>query len=164
MRETRAMTQMHLFVSLASKYLCPHEGLYQADVIQQMVNRIYFKTKKDDSVVLREWYSPFPLVTLALVLAAIECTIEEWTDGCFTKVPFMEDKYAPVYRYHFRELRQYEAASDDLRVVTQLCQWIYEDGRIYAKAGPNETLAIWSLGPKAYAKGIADFKQSGRHF
>ena len=45
------------------------------------------------------------------------------------KVPFTEDKYAPVYRHRLRELRQYEVASEDLRIVTQLCQWIYEDGR-----------------------------------
>ncbi|KAI1783795.1 hypothetical protein LXA43DRAFT_902836 [Ganoderma leucocontextum] len=106
-----------------------HEGLYQADVIQQMVNRIYFKSKKDDGIILREKYSPFPVVVFALILAAVECAIDEWTDGSFTKVPFTEEKYSPIYRHHLRELRQYEVASDDLQVVTQLCQWMYEDGR-----------------------------------
>lgn len=53
------------------KSLDENEGLYQADVIQQMANRIYFKTKKDDGLVLRDRYSPFPIVALALILAAV---------------------------------------------------------------------------------------------
>nr|VWO99054.1 Cytochrome P450 51 [Ganoderma boninense] len=138
-----------------------HEGLYEADIIQQMANRIYFKDKKDDGVVLQGRYSPFPIVAFALIITAVECAIDEWTDGSFTKVPFTEDKYSPVYRHHLRELRQYEAASDDLHIVTRLCQWIYEDGRIYTKAGPDETLITRSLGARAYAKGIADFKRNG---
>ena len=32
---------------------------------------------------------------------------------------------------------------------------------MYAKAGPDETLIARSLGMKAYAKGIADFKRKG---
>ena len=59
----------------------------------------------------------------------IECAIDEWSSGSFTKVPFTEEQYAPVYRHHLRELRQYEAVSDDIRVVTQICWWIYGDGR-----------------------------------
>ncbi|KAI1782799.1 hypothetical protein LXA43DRAFT_901840 [Ganoderma leucocontextum] len=141
-----------------------HEGLYQADVIQQMANRIYFKNKKDDGIILKDKYSPFPVVAFALILAAVECAIDEWSDGSFTKVPFTEEKYAPVYRHHLRELRQYEAVSDDMQVVMQLARWIYEDGRIYAKAGPDETLVTRSLGAKVHAKALADFKRTGGRY
>ena len=48
-----------------------HKGLYQADIIQQMANRVYFKNKKDDGIILKSKYSPFPVVALALILAAV---------------------------------------------------------------------------------------------
>ncbi|PIL28796.1 hypothetical protein GSI_08840 [Ganoderma sinense ZZ0214-1] len=141
-----------------------HEGLYQADIIQQMANRLYFKSKKDDGIILKAKYSPFPVVAVAIILAAVECAINEWSSGSFTKVPFMEDQYASVYRHHLRELRKYEAVSDDMQVVTQICQWIYEDGRIYAKAGPDETVVTRSLSANVHAKALADFKRTGGRY
>ena len=48
-----------------------HQDLYQAEIIQQMVNRIYFKNRNDDGVVLSSKYSPFPQVALALILTAV---------------------------------------------------------------------------------------------
>ena len=32
---------------------------------------------------------------------------------------------------------------------------------IYAKAGPNKTLAVWSLDATMYTKALADFKRTG---
>ena len=54
-----------------SKTTDDHKGLYQADIIQQMVNRIYFKNRKDDGIALKNKYSPFPVVAFALILAAV---------------------------------------------------------------------------------------------
>ena len=45
--------------------------IYQAPIIQQIINRVYFKTADDDGIVLSDTYSPFPMVGLALVLAAV---------------------------------------------------------------------------------------------
>ncbi|KAI1794921.1 hypothetical protein LXA43DRAFT_882820 [Ganoderma leucocontextum] len=140
-----------------------HEDLYQAEIIQQMVNRVYFKNKNDDGIALKDRYSPFPFVSLALILAAIECAITEWNDGTFTKIPFTEDAYKPVYKHHLQELHQYEAATEleGLKIVTEICEYLYSDGRMYAKASPDESLITRSLSMKAYAKGIADFKRRG---
>lgn len=41
----------------------------------------------------------------------------------------MEEQYAPVYRHHLRKLQQFKAVSDNIQVVTQICGWIYQDGR-----------------------------------
>lgn len=48
-----------------------HKGLYQAEIIQQMANRVYFKKRTDDGILLRAQYSPFPVPALALILTAV---------------------------------------------------------------------------------------------
>ncbi|KAI0702208.1 hypothetical protein C8Q76DRAFT_697928 [Earliella scabrosa] len=44
-------------------------------------------------------------------------------------VPFTEDAYHPVYKYLLQQLRQYEATSQELHIVTEICKQMYEDGR-----------------------------------
>lgn len=46
-------------------------GLYQNRIIQMLANKVYFKNANDDGIVLEKMYSPFPIVGLALILAAV---------------------------------------------------------------------------------------------
>ncbi|OJT11722.1 hypothetical protein TRAPUB_11784 [Trametes pubescens] len=48
-----------------------HDGLYEAPVIQMIINRVFYKHASDDGVLLHDIYHPFPLKGLALVLAAV---------------------------------------------------------------------------------------------
>ncbi|KAL1943792.1 hypothetical protein VTO73DRAFT_3610 [Trametes versicolor] len=140
-----------------------HQGLYEAEIIQQVANRVYFKKRGDDGIVLKEIYSPFPDVALALIIAAIECCIDEWSDGTYNKISFTEASYRSVYEHHLRELRAFEHASEELQIVTEICKTMYQEGRVYAKAGPDMANAGRSLGGRTYAKGIAQFKaRAGR--
>ncbi|KZT05796.1 uncharacterized protein LAESUDRAFT_655250, partial [Laetiporus sulphureus 93-53] len=58
-----------------------YKGLYQHRIIQLIINRVWFKDKQDDGIVLDKVYHPFPFVAFAIVLTAIECTIDEWVSG-----------------------------------------------------------------------------------
>jgi hypothetical protein len=50
-------------------------GLYQHGIIQMIVNKVYFKNKHDDGVILDTIYRPFPVVGMALILAAVSCRV-----------------------------------------------------------------------------------------
>ncbi|KAI5994999.1 hypothetical protein EDD15DRAFT_2365900 [Pisolithus albus] len=56
-------------------------GFLKAPLIQKIVNTMWFANKHDDGVVFHNHYNPFPNPTLALVLTAIECCIDEWMTG-----------------------------------------------------------------------------------
>ncbi|EIW62734.1 uncharacterized protein TRAVEDRAFT_43071 [Trametes versicolor FP-101664 SS1] len=137
-----------------------HKGLYQAEIIQQMANRVYFKKRTDDGILLRAQYSPFPVPALALILTAVECAIDEWTDGSWTKVSFTEEAYRAAYEHHLEELNMFETTSGDLKVVSQICKRIYDDGRVYAKAGQDESASARQLDPRAVARAIHQFQLS----
>lgn len=51
-----------------------HEGLYEAPVIQMVINRVFYKNASDDGIKLRHAYEPFPFKGLALVLTAVSAS------------------------------------------------------------------------------------------
>lgn len=48
-----------------------HVGLYEAEIIQMVIDHIYYKDPEDDGVILRDAYTPFPLPALALIITAV---------------------------------------------------------------------------------------------
>ncbi|KAL7278906.1 hypothetical protein ACG7TL_006737 [Trametes sanguinea] len=106
-----------------------HLGLYEAEIIQSIINRVFYKTATDDGVALAKVYEPFPFVGLALVLTAIQCSIDEWDTGAFVKVTFSEEGYYSVYRRHLQDLRAFEEESGADRILTEICSNISTRGR-----------------------------------
>jgi hypothetical protein len=51
----------------------PKSGFMRNPVIQQTINRVWFKStnEKGDAITLKEFYKPFPHIALALVLTAV---------------------------------------------------------------------------------------------
>ncbi|KAI6028041.1 hypothetical protein BKA83DRAFT_48133, partial [Pisolithus microcarpus] len=49
-----------------------------APIIQKIINMMWFANKHNDGVLFHNHFKPFPYLALALVLAAIECCIDEW--------------------------------------------------------------------------------------
>ncbi|CDO77808.1 hypothetical protein BN946_scf184534.g3 [Trametes cinnabarina] len=106
-----------------------HVGLYEAEIIQDVVNRIFYKSPTDDGIKVADVYTPFPFVGLALVLMAIECCIDEWESGVFCKVTFSEENYSAIYQRHLQEMRSFEAESGADRILTEICNQITSRGR-----------------------------------
>ena len=46
-------------------------GLYEGDLIQTIINRVYYKDSQDDGVVHDTAYRPFRFEGLALILTAV---------------------------------------------------------------------------------------------
>ncbi|KAL1937296.1 hypothetical protein VTO73DRAFT_13860 [Trametes versicolor] len=94
-----------------------HEGLYEAPVIQMIINRVFYKHASDDGVLLHDIYHPFPLKGLALVLAAIQCAIDEWNSGVNRAVAFTENDYSAIYERHIHSNGHFETWSRHIQVV-----------------------------------------------
>ncbi|KAJ2955984.1 hypothetical protein NUW54_g14693 [Trametes sanguinea] len=97
-----------------------HDGLYENDIIQMVVNRVFYKDAEDDGILLSTVYDPFPTRALALVLTAIQCAIDEWSTGVHTNVKFTEDAYLRIYKTHLQDLEDFEAASGEDKILLQI--------------------------------------------
>ncbi|KAG1835321.1 hypothetical protein DFJ58DRAFT_868295 [Suillus subalutaceus] len=59
----------------------PHSGLFRSRLNQQAANLLLYRNKKDEGIVFKKFFSPFPMPALALVYTAAKCCIDEWSDG-----------------------------------------------------------------------------------
>ncbi|KAI0746149.1 hypothetical protein C8Q76DRAFT_665579 [Earliella scabrosa] len=112
------------------------DGLYEAPIIQMVVNKIYYKKPADDGIIHQDLYRHFPLAGIALALTAIQCAICEWKTGVFNSVRFDEGAYGTVYAEHVAKLEELEAKSEQDKIVTDIGRQIARTGRAHAKAPP----------------------------
>ncbi|KAI0665541.1 hypothetical protein C8Q78DRAFT_954614, partial [Trametes maxima] len=145
-----------------------HVGLYEAEAIQEVIDRVFYKDQEDDGVVLTELYDPFPTCGLALVLTAIQCAVEEWLSGARINVAFSETAYKPVYEAHIFELQSFEESEGGAQVLKEIRAKISANGRVNAKApAPRKEDNSWlsqddiSRAVEAYKRRKAEHVASG---
>ncbi|KII83452.1 hypothetical protein PLICRDRAFT_58399 [Plicaturopsis crispa FD-325 SS-3] len=115
--------------------LDPHDeklknSLYRNRIIQKLLNQQWFRNPQADGLRFPEHYSPggcIPLVTIALIMTAVECAIDGWSTGrCITDKnvgSFDSQKYTPVYNIHIQKLRRWEAfTAGTTDRLTKKCQ------------------------------------------
>ncbi|KAH9900750.1 hypothetical protein C8Q73DRAFT_618047, partial [Cubamyces lactineus] len=140
-----------------------HEGIYETHVVQTVINRVFYKSPDDDGVVLDKQqhahHRPFPLRGVALILAAVQCAIDEWDSGLHTNVSFSENTYKLVYIDHVQELQQYDQMSGDDHIVLDICTRLSTHGRLHAKAPVLQQQQESSLTHAAMDRAIAAYRQ-----
>ncbi|KAI0349157.1 hypothetical protein OH77DRAFT_1415492 [Trametes cingulata] len=137
-----------------------HVGLYENEIIQDIINRGFYKSADDDGIALADIYDPFPAAGIALVLTAVQCAIEEWATGAHTSVKFSEEKkYSRAYKGHLNDLREFETASGDDRIVSEICERISRHGRLCAKAPISNQHDGTSLPRSAISQAVADYRR-----
>ncbi|KAI6016660.1 hypothetical protein PISMIDRAFT_84684, partial [Pisolithus microcarpus 441] len=119
--------------NFAFKHMAPEEdgrrGFLKAPIIQKIVNTMWFANKHDDGVQFHNHFKPFPYPALALVLAGIECCIDEWMTGTRTDIPFTIQEYQSTYESHLNCLQAFEDATKTYNVLPGICTRLYEVGR-----------------------------------
>ncbi|KAI6022822.1 hypothetical protein PISMIDRAFT_67101, partial [Pisolithus microcarpus 441] len=103
--------------NFAFKVLCNRSWPLLAPLIQKIVNTMWFVNKHDDGVVFHNHYNPFPYPTLALVLTAIKCCIDEWMTGTRTDIPFTIQEYRGAYKSHLKCLQVFKDAMKTYNVL-----------------------------------------------
>ncbi|TFK82349.1 hypothetical protein K466DRAFT_568481 [Polyporus arcularius HHB13444] len=121
------------------KYKDPstRSDLFEGDIVQNIINKVFYKNPADDGVIHDEVYRPFPIRGVALVLTAIQNAIQEWATGVHQSVNFGEDMYEDQYKIHLKDLEDYEARSEALigvKIVSEIRQKLSTFGRDHAKA------------------------------
>ncbi|KAL0062696.1 hypothetical protein AAF712_010391 [Marasmius tenuissimus] len=97
------------------------KGHYGSSLIDCVVNAIWF-AEGLRSEGIREGFFPNETITLpalALVITAIENSIDEWRTGIHVKVHFSKDSYGERYASHLEDLRRWDAWS--IESGTNLC-------------------------------------------
>lgn len=85
---------------------------YQHPIIQEAINILWFKNKDDDGMTFQEHFSPMPIPAMALVLAVIQCCIEEWTNGTGAESDWNESRFKSVYQWHIDSLIGFDSCDD----------------------------------------------------
>ncbi|KAI6029033.1 hypothetical protein EDC04DRAFT_2503192, partial [Pisolithus marmoratus] len=89
----------------------------KALLIQKIINTMWFANKHDEGIMFLEHFKPFPYPTLTLVLAAIECCIDEWATGKWGDISFTTQEYCSVYEAYLKCLEDFDNATKEVHVL-----------------------------------------------
>ncbi|KAJ8521883.1 hypothetical protein ONZ45_g1434 [Pleurotus djamor] len=108
-------------------------GMYTNDIIQTIVNKVWFSNRKADGVKHPSFSDDdgIPLITIALVLTVVENVLDEWLTGEHVDMPFSAHNYRDKYHAHLQTLRNFQAHAPG--VVLQLRKRLLTHARRYAK-------------------------------
>ncbi|KAJ7840202.1 hypothetical protein B0H14DRAFT_2512693 [Mycena olivaceomarginata] len=113
------------------------KGLYKAKIIQKSINQMWFNNRRDEGDTHPELFGPaFPKPAFALVLSAIECSIDEWATGVKTDVPFTSADYRSVYQEHLKCLDQFEKHTAPRDILGNILTRTHNIGRFHSGAQP----------------------------
>ncbi|KAI0696363.1 hypothetical protein BC835DRAFT_1230411, partial [Cytidiella melzeri] len=115
------------------------KGMYGHLVIQTIINKVWFGNRNADGV-RHPSYSQdgrIPLVTIALVLTAVENVLDEWLTGEHVDIPFSAHGYREKFNVNLKTLKDFAEHTQALGIVTQLRKRLLNTARRYAKVDEN---------------------------
>ncbi|KAG1899552.1 uncharacterized protein F5891DRAFT_1189703 [Suillus fuscotomentosus] len=71
--------------------------IYKSDLIQAGINDMWFMNHIDEGIIYAEYFDPFLVKMLALILTVIECCIDEWATDMREDIKFAAVIDSPVY-------------------------------------------------------------------
>ncbi|KAH9910619.1 hypothetical protein B0H21DRAFT_668586, partial [Amylocystis lapponica] len=98
----------YLFVYEVGLLIYKRTGLYKTDILNMIIGDMWFSNKQDEGVLYHEYFNPMPKATMALIFAAIECSIDEWATGIKDDIKFTTTAYKDVFNAHLRCLDAFE--------------------------------------------------------
>ncbi|KAH8990991.1 hypothetical protein EDB92DRAFT_1862468 [Lactarius akahatsu] len=105
---------------------------YRHPIIQQCINVVWFGDRHGEGVRFPNEFNPMPYEAVALVLTAIECCLDEWSNGVQTELPFTYERYKVTYMSYLTALKALTQQGLDTRhcdPLHQLRRDFYEEGR-----------------------------------
>ncbi|KAH9843001.1 uncharacterized protein C8Q71DRAFT_720386 [Rhodofomes roseus] len=111
------------------------EGMYRHPMIQKTINIMWFANKSDEGVCYRRFFDPLTIETIAFVLTAIQCGIDEWGTGIHADRAFAVNEYHPVYKTHKANLEAFDGMGDDAHgVLLDIRKLLHSNGRFHSGA------------------------------
>ncbi|KAF8230447.1 hypothetical protein L208DRAFT_1400539 [Tricholoma matsutake] len=148
----------HTFVyKITHAELVEHKGLYQSNLIQKVINAMWFRNKQDEGITYSSYFNPFTIPALALVLMAIECCIDEWITGIKTDIPFTTALYQDVYEDHICCLQHFKKHTGKHDILTNILLKIYNRGRFHSGAQPLSMADCPTISDDAFAAALKQY-------
>jgi hypothetical protein len=127
---------------------------YRHPAIQKAINITWFRTVIDVGLVFKKHFSPLPVPAIAYIITAIECCIDEWSDGKRRETSWEEERFKTVYQSHLHSLNDFRKRGDDVfeQFRYRLCKEAFKHAGVpFAELGtfisnPLDTAPHW--GPK----------------
>ncbi|KAL6305982.1 hypothetical protein BKA93DRAFT_775949 [Sparassis latifolia] len=133
-------------------------GLYKTEIIQMVINDMWFANKQDEGIRYHEYFNPISDVTIALVLAAIECGIDEWATGIKEDIAFSAASYKEVYEAHLHCLEDFEKHTVKYGIVRKLREMLHSNARFHSGAEPLSKTMVPALGVSAFDAAIREWE------
>ncbi|KZT22703.1 hypothetical protein NEOLEDRAFT_1119325 [Neolentinus lepideus HHB14362 ss-1] len=149
-------------------------GAYMHPIIQSVINEMWFANKNDEGVVYSEYFEVdvtstrrgsakrigIPLVTITLVLTAVQCALEEWVSGQRNDIQFTEAAYGQKFEDNLKELDTFDQKTKDQEIIPRIQGNLLKRARAYAKA-PMENPHQMALQEDDYEAAIRDWEVNG---
>ncbi|KAJ7446958.1 hypothetical protein FB451DRAFT_1375736 [Mycena latifolia] len=134
---------------------------YKAKIIQRSSNLMWSSNRRDEGAMHPELFGPvFPKPAFALVLTAIECSVDEWATGIKTDVAFTSADYRSVYLEHLKCLDEFEKHTAPGGILTNILTRMHNLGRQVLVAFPLLLCAHHLLRFHSGAQPIAPIKKA----
>ncbi|KAJ7712831.1 hypothetical protein DFH07DRAFT_763371, partial [Mycena maculata] len=123
--------------TFAFKHVKEKTGLYKHTIFQMAVNAMWFANRKDDGPRHPDLFSPsLPVEAFALVLTAVENSIDEYLTGIRMDVPFTSNDYRSVYEGHLKSLREFAEHTAKYQILDKILIRMHSDARFHSGAQP----------------------------
>ncbi|KAG1801495.1 uncharacterized protein HD556DRAFT_1438520 [Suillus plorans] len=116
-----------VFKDLSSK-----SGIYKTELLQQGINGMWFLNRSDEGVIYHKYFDPIPIKTIALVLTAIECCVDEWSQGIKEDIKFTSASYGAVYNHHFSSLQHFDERTAPYKLLSKIRINLHDTAHFHA--------------------------------
>ncbi|KAJ3562128.1 hypothetical protein NP233_g9769 [Leucocoprinus birnbaumii] len=110
--------------------------LYKNEIISDIISGALFKNENASGNVHSTLFKKTLIPAIALVLAVVECSINEWNSGTHTQIKFTQTTYEAIYHAHCNDIEALRKATN-IKIVDRIWSRIYHNGMsIMAESKP----------------------------
>ncbi|KAF8876416.1 hypothetical protein BD779DRAFT_1560568 [Infundibulicybe gibba] len=115
------------------------DSMYRNPIIQNLLNVHWFGDGTHNRAFYFSGLSLLPLITIALILSAVACAIDEWKTGRFVGVGFERTHYAARFNRFLKTLQQWKefSATQDHDLATELQTDLLRNARATMSSSPD---------------------------
>ncbi|KAG1876695.1 hypothetical protein DFJ58DRAFT_835980 [Suillus subalutaceus] len=140
-------------------------GIYKTELLQQGINSMWFLNRSDEGVVYHKYFDPIPIKTIVLVLTAIECCVDEWSQGIKEDIKFTSAGYGTVYNHHFSSLQRFDERTAPYKLLSKIRINLHDTARFHAGVASLIPLSATSqahIDDAAFEDAIREYQREGK--
>ncbi|KAG2749317.1 hypothetical protein P692DRAFT_20778595 [Suillus brevipes Sb2] len=140
-------------------------GIYKTKLLQQGINSMWFLNRSDEGVIYHKYFDPIPIKTIALVLTAIECCVDEWSQGIKEDIKFTSAGYGTVYNHHFSSLQRFDEHTAPYKLLSKIRINLHDTARFHAGVASLIPLSATSqahIDDAAFEDAIQEYQREGK--